>query len=103
MPTPKLSTWVVANAVPTIHPKASAATDVALTVTGDSIIKNGKPAGGTTINLTVAHVRSAGFAYSYDEANRTFTIKRNEGNRGRKPRTATPADALATALASLQK
>lgn len=99
----KLTTWTVSNAVPTVHPKAAAPSDIALTVTGDSIVKNGKAATGKVINLTVAHMRSEGFSYQYDEAKRTFTINRNEGNRGRKPRAATPADALASFVANLTK
>src|SRR3954464_11699183 len=85
----KPTTWIVSNAVPTIHPKAVKPTDIALTVTGSTIVKNGKPMDGHTINLTVAHFRS-GAKWAQNEDG-TFTITRTEGSRGRKPRTATPA------------
>lgn len=97
----KLTTWTLRNAVPTVHPKASKVEDVALTVTADSIVKNGKAADGKVINLTVAHIRSEGFSFSYNEETREATIKRSEGSRGRKPRAATPTNELNAFMALL--
>ena len=96
----KPTTWVVSNAVPTIHPKAAKPEDIALTVTGTSIVKNNKPMDGRVINLTVAHIRS-GATYKAN-SDGSFTIVRTEGSRGRKPRTATPADVMAEFLNSLK-
>lgn len=128
---PKLTTWTLTNAVPTVNPKATKATDNALTVTADSIVKNGKPADGKTINLTIAHLRTmrannpvmkdgkpetdadgkpvtvanplyiAGSKFQYDEATRTVTIVRAEGSRGRKPRKATAKATISDFIANL--
>lgn len=99
----KPTTWIVSNAVPTIHPKASKPSDIALTVTGDAIVKNGKPSDGKVINLTVAHVRSTGFAFTFNEPTREVRIVRTEGKRGRQPRAATPLDTLTSFLGNLTK
>lgn len=112
----KLTTWTLTNAVPTVHPKAAKPTDTALTVTADSIVKNGKAADGKTINLTVAHLRTmrptnkdgspnpfyvAGSKFSYDESTKVVTIARAEGSRGRKPRTATAKATISEFIANL--
>lgn len=100
---PKLTTWVIRNAVATIHPKAAALTDTAITVTGDSIVKNNKPTDGKTINLTVAHTRQSDFTFAVNDETKEVTIKRSEGSRGRKPRKATPTADLTAFLSRIQK
>jgi hypothetical protein len=86
----KLTTWLLANAVPTINAKASALTDTAMTITADSIVKNGKPTDGKVIHLTVAHLRQPDFAFAMNAKTGVATVKRSEGKRGRRGRSATP-------------
>jgi hypothetical protein len=102
MATPKVSTWTVTNSVRKVHPKASLPTDIAVTVTGDSIVKNSKATDGKTINLTVAHIRS-GATIVRNEQTRVTTIRRTESPRGRKQATDAGNDTFNAFLTKFAK
>lgn len=92
--TQKPTTWTFTNVAIVPNEKAQKPSDTALSITADTIVKNGKPLTGHTLNLTVAHLSDPTFKLSQNDKERTATVIRTEGKKGRKDRTGTDSDTL---------
>jgi hypothetical protein len=77
--------------------------DIAMTIHADTILRNGKALSGTVVNLTVGHIRDdETFSLSLNPEDRTATVVRTEGAKGRKARVGADEATIASFLSGLR-